>query len=260
MGIKETVPWQTRYDWQPMDLEQLEYRGIEVVPDEIQCNPDSDVFEWNGKLVLVYIRDQHESEESMQKMIKEGKSRYKYHFTKCKTLADMKNKDRLDSRYVVTTRKDGLFLINFLVHHKPVPEDYFLRMDVCRCCLIKINYKNYKENREKVFKEFSIDEYFRIYGNQLTVLPKHNERTMPKNEYSLDWPRRSTDMREKRGWKCEKCGRCFHNQRHKLHIHHINGQKSDNRPENLKALCEDCHAEEHEHLRNNIITKNLNKK
>jgi Zn finger protein HypA/HybF involved in hydrogenase expression len=43
--------------------------------------------------------------------------------------------------------------------------------------------------------------------------------------------------------KCERCGRTtWENETIPLELHHINGNRSDNRLDNLQVLCPNCHA------------------
>lgn len=50
----------------------------------------------------------------------------------------------------------------------------------------------------------------------------------------------SSGIKEK---KCESCGRVsWENQEIPLDLHHINGDRFDNRLENLKILCKNCHG------------------
>lgn len=55
---------------------------------------------------------------------------------------------------------------------------------------------------------------------------------------------------------CEKCGRTeWEGEQIPLQLHHINGDRSDNRLENLQLLCPNCHA-----LTDNYCGKNVEKK
>ena len=42
------------------------------------------------------------------------------------------------------------------------------------------------------------------------------------------------------GWRCDACGRAG-----PLELHHRNGDRTDDRPANLRPLCVPCHHAEH---------------
>ena len=76
-----------------------------------------------------------------------------------------------------------------------------------------------------------------------------NEPPKPKvevdvNGYTKDWQMISSSFREKHSYTCDKCGiqvspldSAF------MNVHHKNGDKTDNRPNNLQCLCIKCHSE-----------------
>lgn len=74
-------------------------------------------------------------------------------------------------------------------------------------------------------------------------------------------PATNTNSLKKRLWtaglkeqKCEKCGCTEH-----LEMHHINGNPTDNRIENLQILCPNCHANTQNFRGKNIGTKRKHK-
>ncbi len=63
-----------------------------------------------------------------------------------------------------------------------------------------------------------------------------------KGEYPPHWGRIAIAVKEKWGWKCERCGEPHDVMTgHVLTIHHLDGDKSNNDDWNLACLCQRCH-------------------
>ncbi len=67
----------------------------------------------------------------------------------------------------------------------------------------------------------------------------------PETLYPPEFNRVKEKIRARDDWKCRHCGVPQEEMLRKLSIHHIDGDKSNNLPDNLITLCQSCHIRQH---------------
>ena len=78
---------------------------------------------------------------------------------------------------------------------------------------------------------------------------EENHMRRHKSKYPPRWKGIATKIKEKAGWKCQKCGyKPSGTAGDTLGVHHINGDTRDNKDSNLIALCQPCHLKEERKL------------
>lgn len=234
-------------DWQNIDEkldELLKVGEVEIEVDKIDLN-DS-VFEYKGQKVIVYIRDQYD------KYYSKG---YKFHLTKCDTIKKAFETKR-NSRYVISLRTDGYFRINLMDDGRIIEKDLIEPLKVCKNCLKQINYNGYESvnyaDKKIIYENFSLSEYFEQFkSSNLNSSSFRSSENAPLNVYNINFKTTSQTIRQKRGYICSECNIDLSSKelRKFLHVHHINGDKSDDNPNNLQVLCIECHSNQPEHER-----------
>lgn len=232
------------------EVERLSGEGIEIPLDEVRVLNDGTHY-YKGRRVIVYIRDVAEYGGRT--------SSPKFHLAMCDTLTRMIEEGRYKKRYVVATRDDGKFSIQRISGERIVKSDEVL--DVCQHCLDELNYRSFSlrmdsVRRSNAVRNFSVKGFFEEFGKSCVwATPTFDSISAPSNIYSPQFYRLAKEIKQKRGYKCENIGCQINlsergNQRF-LHAHHIDGDKSDNHPKNIKLLCIRCHSNEfaHSHVR-----------
>ena len=81
--------------------------------------------------------------------------------------------------------------------------------------------------------------------------PLHSPQTLPKNAYPNNWKDLSLQIRQNAKHTCSDCGKDCNDQKKDLHVHHIDGMKWNNKINNLKVLCSECHSNQpgHKHMK-----------
>jgi hypothetical protein len=232
-GLK---PMESKNKWEETKLEELIKGGTIEIRDLSYLDTAKDgTLEYQGKKVIAYIRDQYSYYRNNEKG-------YKYHLSHCSTLEKAGAQNR-NSRYLISLRTDGKFEVNKMGSNNST-ESVLIPMKVCKNCLSKLDYKGYKINKEQIFNEFSLSEFFELYKHsEIKESEYKNVLTAKPNLYSKEWKKISNEMRFERGYICDECkiDMSAKENRKYCHVHHIDADKTNNDPNNLEVLCLECH-------------------
>jgi hypothetical protein len=203
------------------------------------------ILNYDGHQVMLYIPDQG---DEIQFVLEDGKLGRRIHVAECSTLDFMRETGRF-KRYDVISRIDGLFPVfgrNFKLKQDLEGE---ADLGVCKNCLKILNYKGYATQsyaiKNQVFSDFSFEQFFEVYSSYFKSLPASSNNI--SSNYTADWPSISAKLRSELNYTCEQCGVELKSDSKLLHTHHINGNKVDNGPDNLRVLCADCHKKQPHH-------------
>jgi hypothetical protein len=152
----------------------------------------------------------------------------KFHITNCQTVLGQRSRGQFDGRYFwhnsnTVTIEDRA---NGQVHENT-------NLDLCGYC----------RNQSSII-DYSDTEGFFSFLDQQEQENFNEEVEVDIFGYTLDWQQLSREFRKEKEYTCESCGIKVENpsDRRFIHVHHKNGNKLNNRRNNLECVCVLCHA------------------
>lgn len=227
------------------------YEGQEIGIDDVQVSTEGLLY-YKGVMVTLNIQDAFQrgnTEENLPRL----------HLSNCKKINEMKTAGRIQ-RYISSSRNDKVRKIRFIANENYIVKTKNCDLDVCKYCLAQIRWQGYhsgmtQDEKNNISKNLDLNQFYKQFEPQffqeMIDLLFTDKDKIKLNSYQKNWNFISYEFRKSKGWKCESCAKDCQNNHSELHTHHINGNKADNNPRNLSALCYDCHAKQpmHEHMR-----------
>lgn len=208
----------------------IEIQGsVRVTPDEYDVIDEVIPIVQNRKAVL-YLED-------AWKIYRQYNDYPKYHVLHCRTLQKMQRYGRY-ANYHASTRTDGRFLVKLSADE----ERSLFELDLCRNCLNMLKEQYGTDVFPNDPKEFPLADWFETIENA-EEFDQINRSDGSFDYLSNGWKDRSLTCRENASWTCQQCNVNLETDRHLLHAHHQWGTQY-NDPEDLIALCIDCHSQQ----------------
>ena len=172
---------------------------------------------------------------------------HRYHFTWCRIIKEFHDQKKED-RFYGSIRWNGTFEYSFIKNGDIFAKNLKQALYPCWFCVEKLEKLRGLPKRSFDREKFDIKEALKIPNK----LPRNHQldcEYLP-NIYSGDWPKISKGMKRARDYTCEKCGDKYPPpDSGRLHCHHVNQLKHDNREINLQVLCKKCHKKKHSHMK-----------
>jgi hypothetical protein len=250
---------------------------VQPIPDPIHAVVEDTRFTYTGKEFEVFIRHASIVSAGGGVLRKAGKPSAVYirqpstlenpkvHLTWCKTLDEMKASGRYDrykSADTIDSDHSGAGLFDIYRGYETK-----VMLDVCQLCRNNLRRAfgvQYQEVEKKYLVRtredrhgLNVKGWFENVGltlveSAITLLPNKSAALLDHRNYTDDWREVSRKMRESVRWRCSQCNVNLSSLQGLLQVHHVNHIRSDNRAENLKVLCLQCHSNQpaHEHMKN----------
>ena len=220
--------------------------GKEIPLEDVETSFGG-LLSYKGEQIVLYIKDTRQDRFTLLHDIEKSR---RFHVFDCRTLDEMKGKGKFE-RYVVTTRKDGRFLVEATDSITGSVEEIEAPLAVCMNCLKELKWKGWislKQSRD-IWENFSLHDFFAEFATFFSSKPQYSDETAPRGGYAENWHQIATAMKQQRNWHCDKCSVNLSDPQNQrlLHGHHKNGVVSDNRPSNINVLCLLCHSEQPDH-------------
>jgi hypothetical protein len=218
--------------------EKLELESVPLNQAKVEIGRDGTI-EVNGLKACAYIKKQRQGIDYFRKS-----SEYRFHLCNCHTIEQMIAGGRL-SRYVSTTRSDGLFPV--IDQSGNSVRELDLKLELCMNCRLIL------ENKRMLPNPFSLREFFKRYQPDIPKKILKTEQVITREPYSPDHDEIARRYKEAEGYKCQICGVDCNKFKDCLHLHHVDGNGQNNHHNNLRVLCADCHSKQymHTHMRSN---------